>query len=79
MNRRVRPQDLQEHPAIDGRSPLIRLIDDIEQRTQTGPVPSSEWHPGKWQARHKLFLITQNERLRRQRRILQRYGILIRP
>lgn len=72
MNRRVRPQDLQEPTLRLVTSPLIRAINNID----TSHVTPTPWYPGKWKARRIAFLKQENRRLkdlRRQRAIRNLY------
>lgn len=64
MNKRVRPQDLQEPTLRLVTSPLIRAINAID----TSHVTTTPWYPGKWKARHREFLKQENRRLKELRR-----------
>lgn len=64
MNRRVRPQDLQEPTLRLVTSPLIRAINAID----SSHVTTTPWYPGKWKARRMEFLKQENQRLRELRR-----------
>lgn len=62
---------MNKRPAIDGRSPLIRRIDEID----TSHITPEPWFPGKWKARHEANLQRDNQRLKHQIRLLRMYGV----
>lgn len=70
MNRRIRPQDLQERKDQMRKSPLIRKIDEID----VSDIQYEPWYPGKWKARRTESLEKENRRLQRRLQRIRRYG-----